>query len=622
MSIEFCLATLAFSTQTELDSFGELDLKNNRPTADAGACRLEACGGSSYHAVVTTRLIRLRGVRVHNLRNVDLDIPHGQLLSLCGVSGSGKSSLAFDTLYAEGQRRYIESLSPSTRQFLQRLDKPEADLIDGIPPAVAVRAQRGTPSPRSTVGTATEIVEYLRLLFVKLGQLHCPNCQRSVDKHHPESVANQLSQLPAGTRFQIVFESQILNEDLMSMVEQLGRWRESGFTRVAIEGTTYDLHDLSAIPRLTNPVIDVLIIVDRLAVGQSKAERVRDSLESAFAYGDGKIAALIPADPPGGMLLDGRHWRAEHFSNRLRCGHCDQDFPDPQPGLFSFSNALGACPRCEGFGSIQEVDRERVFPDLQQTITEGAIAPFNTPAYEHQKQKAIRFSETHSIPVDRPLSELTDNQIQALWDGDPETDFQGIGGFFEWLSSKRYQVAYRTYLSRWQSRAPCPECHQSRLNPLATSFQLAGKNIVELCSMEVCELAGWLESISIEDWQFRIAKRGLQDISQRLGFLIDVGLGYLSLDRSLPSLSGGETQRVALTTCLGSTLVNLMYVLDEPSAGLHQHDVSPSGGVDPVAARSTEYRGRGGSRRDDDFVGRSSAGNWSGGGRGWWPNRF
>ena len=428
------------------------------------------------------RFISLRGVTVHNLKQVDLDIPHRKLVAICGLSGSGKTSLALDTLYAEGQRRYIDSFSAYTRQFLQRLEKPDAERIDGIPPAIAVMHKNASRSRRATVGTATEIADYLRLIFAKIGHVFCRQCGREVRKDTPESAAEAVEKLPVGTRFLVVFPLAP-----PSGSELRGFWnalREDGFGRVIVAGKSVNLTEV--VPATaTSDTVDV--VVDRLSAGESASARLRDSLESAFNSGNGR--ALIYAESTLGELtaptveIDGRAWHRRAFSTSLRCEECGIEYPQPEPRLFSFTSPLGACPGCEGLGNVVDVAMDSV-----------------------------------------------------------------------------YRV--------------CSTCNGTRLRPEALASRIGGKNIGEIFQMRVRDAATFFNDLSVPDFERRVGRIMLDQIAVRLRYLATVGLGYLTLDRALRTLSGGEAGRVALTSALGSSLVNILYVLDEPSVGLHPADVN------------------------------------------------
>ncbi|MCS7237899.1 MAG: excinuclease ABC subunit UvrA [Thermoguttaceae bacterium] len=587
-------------------------------------------------------VISLRGVRVHNLKGINLDIPRGQLIVICGVSGSGKSSLALDTLYAEGQRRYIESFSAYTRQFLQRLERPAADAIEGICPAIAVTGRQSSRSNRSTVGTATEIGDYLRLLFAKIGRPVCPDCQRAVQSYQPHSVAEVLSALPEGRRILITFALEV--PDLASLMMEIPRLREQGFVRL-LAGT--EIVDISTAGEdelyrqlrgvLTSAPdgkrrrdIRVFVVVDRLVTGQATRKRLRDSLELAFGRGSGTCDVFMeeaeavdaslngfgplnsrestrlavkdllprgegdnrPTDtsaeesgelpgetaaaelpPSETMFVQGRPFARFRFSDRMRCGGCGREFPAPEPRLFSFNHPLGACPQCEGFGDVVDIDLDLIVPDKQKSIRQGAIAPWNFPHFQVLLDELLEVADEYDLPVDVPFSQLEPRHIQILMDGIPEKEVWGLKDFFAWLERKKYKVQYRIFLNRWRSYRRCPSCGGRRFRPEVLAFRVGGKNIAEISCMTVAEALRFFRQLKLSQWERQVARAICEQIVSRLEYLVAVGLGYLTLDRPLRTLSGGELRRVALTAALGASLVNMLYVLDEPSVGLHPRDI-------------------------------------------------
>jgi excinuclease ABC subunit A len=540
--------------------------------------------------------IALRGVAVHNLRSIDLDIPHHQLVVLCGVSGSGKSSLALDTLYAEGQRRYIESFSAYTRQFLQRLEKPEAERIDGIPPAIAVTGRNTSRSSRSTVGTATEAADYLRLLFAKIGHVFCRNCGQEVRCDTPQSTAEWIAGLPEGTRYQIAFAVEI--PDGGGVAAAAAALREEGFVRmIAGSGSQYSVVSTEyPVPSTQDSVLHardaitdggaapagngVYAVVDRLAAGSATQQRVRDSLETAYAKGLGKCYVFVeevqePSPQCRGALctIDGRPWRRTAESGQLACADCGIEYPAPEPRLYSFNSPLGACPECEGFGNVIGVDMDLVVPDPAKSIREGAIAPWNTPAYAHELEELLALADDHGLPVDVPFSQLSEAQRAVIVHGVPERKFGGLRGFVAWLERRKYKMHIRVFLSRWRSYRPCPACRGTRLRPEALAARIGGRNIAEISGMKIGDAAEFFRRLELPDTERRIGRMMLEQVQARLGYLEAVGLGYLTLERTIRTLSGGEARRAALTSALGSSLVNMLYVLDEPSIGLHPRDI-------------------------------------------------
>ncbi len=526
------------------------------------------------------RQISLRGVEVHNLQAIDLDVPHRKLVVVCGVSGSGKSSLALDTLYAEGQRRYIESFSAYTRQFLERLEKPDADRIDGIPPAIAVTGRNASRSSRSTVGTTTETADYLRLLYAKIGHVVCPGCGHEVRRDSPENAAEVLGSLPEGTRYMVAFAASPGAEDPSLLTAGLV---EEGFVRLIAAGRVVDL---TAQPLdLPPPSADDgpwYVVVDRLTAGRASEGRVRDSLETAAANGEGRFYALVDGDESAGPTagragvvhrIEGRNWRRIGFSTQFSCPDCQRDFPAPEPRLYSFNSPLGACPECEGFGNVIGIDMDLVVPDPRKTIRDGAIAPWNSPAYAHELEELLALADHYGLPVDVPFSELGPEHLELIVGGVPKRDFGGLEGFFAWLERRKYKMHIRVFLSRWRSYRPCPACGGTRLRPEALATQVGGRNIAEVSRMQIREAVEFFRGLELTDWERKVGRMMLDQVQARLGYLEAVGLGYLTLDRTVRTLSGGELRRVVLTSALGSSLVNMLYVLDEPSVGLHPRDV-------------------------------------------------
>ncbi len=439
--------------------------------------------------------ISLRGVSVHNLKSVDLDIPRGKLIVFCGLSGSGKTSLAIDTLYAEGQRRYIESFSAYTRQFLERLEKPAAERIDGLPPAIAVTSGGGSRSSRATVGTATEVVDYLRLLFAKIGHVFCRQCGREVRRETPESAAAVLAELPGSTRYLVAFAADASGDGLSTAAVE--SFRAEGFVRAIVRGRVVSLDDVGseyAVPGTqcavssAQPVADdtktVYVVVDRLATGSATNQRVRDSLEIAFAKGYGKCFAFVekadtdhetplPSADGKYITIDGRRWQRIAFSSSLTCGNCGIDYLPPEPRLFSFNSPLGACPKCDGFGNVVGVDMKLVVPDESKSIRDGAVAPWNTPAYAHELEELMALAPDYGLPVDVPYSQLSAAQRKLIVRGVRKPNFGGLDGFFAWLQKRKYKMHTRVFLNRWRSYRPCLACGGTRLRPMRWTCESA-----------------------------------------------------------------------------------------------------------------------------------------------------
>ncbi len=537
------------------------------------------------------RPIRIRGLRVHNLKGIDLDLPRGKLVVVSGVSGSGKSSLAFDTLFAEGQRRYIETFSAYTRQFLERIDRPDADSIDNIPPAIAIRQRTTSRNSRSTVGSITEVNDFLRLLFAKTGRVMCPGCSQEVRSDTPQSVVAALASLKDGAEFVVCFPlPAVARSKLRASAESL---RADGFVRVAAGPRVFNLNDepLEAAP----PGEPLRAIVDRLVAGRATPERLLDSVETAFAKGNGLCDVLVKAES-GESRAEGQkrkgiasHEQTEserlagsrlstlgstplRFSRRWRCESCDRDFPEPEPRLYNSNNPLGACPECKGFGDVIDVDMDRVVPDKQKSLRDGAIEPWNTPAYSHELVELLALSGDYNIPVDVPYSQLSTRHLKLIRQGVPELKFGGLRGFFNWLERKKYKMHVRVFLSRWRSYRTCPACEGRRIRDVALATRVGGKNIAEVLALEVRDAARFVGGLELSGHERAIAKVMLEQISRRLAYVDAVGVGYLTLNRPARTLSAGEAQRVALTKALGTGLVNTLYVLDEPSIGLHERD--------------------------------------------------
>jgi excinuclease ABC subunit A len=553
------------------------------------------------------RDIELRGVTVHNLQNIDIDFQHNQLIAFCGVSGSGKTSLALDTLYAEGQRRYIESFSAYTRQFLDRLEKPVATSLTGIPPAVAVTRKTTNRNSRSTIGTATETADYLRLLFAKIGTIICPQCVRTVQQDSAESVAKELTLTCPNVRCLVGFtatinhqdllrESEVTDSGLSDMIEQsLSGFLENGFVRVIAGNATFKLDDQMqqvvqyCCEQFSQSIatVQLIFVVDRLSVpaAEGSPTRFQDSLETAFAQPTEMCVVLVEQDTKGTShssadgkventrLLDRRSWCEQRYSASYQCKSCEREFSAPQPRLYSFNSPLGACPTCEGFGNVIHNDMELIVPDERKTIREGAIAPWNSPAYEHERHELLALAEDYDLPVDVPFSELKKSHLKIIHEGIAEREFGGLNGFFAWLEKRKYKMHLRVFLSRWRSYRRCAQCNGNRLNAEALATSVGGSNIAEICQMKIRDVIAFFGALKLSEWQFDVGKLILEQVRGRLYYLDKVGLGYLTLDRTLRTLSGGESQRVSLTTALGSSLVNMLYVLDEPSVGLHPRDV-------------------------------------------------
>ncbi len=494
--------------------------------------------------------IEIKGARVHNLKNVSLKIPRNKFIVVTGVSGSGKSSLAFDTLYAEGQRRYVESLSAYARQFLDRMDKPDVDSITGISPALAIEQRTLGKNPRSTVGTVTEIYDYLRLLYGRVGKTICRNCGTPVRKDIPASVVNAIMKWPAGTKLILLFEKVVNEQTLLELSEK-------GFTRIYDAGDIYEINDAEAMKRIFKKK-SIHIIADRLILKASEKSRLADSVESAFKQGDGRIIVKI---------VDGEEFL---FSNRFECNTCGTAYQEADPKLFSFNNPYGACPACQGFGNKIELDLDLVIPDKSKTLRQGAIKPWTTDGYADFQERLEKNAKKLGIPLHVPVMDLTREQYNAVLNGGP--GFEGIRPFFAWLEKKTYKMHVRVLLSKYRGYVMCSDCNGSRLQPDANCVQVDGKTVQEISTMSVNEALQFFENINLSTMDFDVARRALEEIKKRFNYLKNVGLEYLTCNRMAGSLSGGEAQRISLATSLGSALVGSLYILDEPSIGLHPRD--------------------------------------------------
>jgi len=545
----------------------------------------------------------IRGARTHNLKNVDLTLPTGKLIVFTGVSGSGKSSLAFDTIYAEGQRRYVESLSAYARQFLERMEKPDVDRIEGICPSIAIRQKNSVRNPRSTVGTVTEIHDYMRLLYARVGRTMCRKCGQEVIRETAEVVTQKLLNLPGGTRLLLGFDMPVVNMDdaestraaddaddsdqedtkdqtsalsassaapdkSSSSAALLEGLRRKGFGRLLIDGQAVAFEEVPASALKHASVLRV--VVDRITTAPDGQTRITDSIETAYAEGGGAAWAL--------QLADASEPTWHVFSERFECRTCGIPYEDPQPRLFSFNNPFGACPTCHGFGNIIELDLDLVVPDQAKSINQGAIEPWTKPHYRSQLAELKRAAKTRGVRLDVPWSDLTPDEVAFVVEGETvagkakASDYEGIRGFFRWLEKKKYKVHVRVFLSRYRGYLTCPDCSGTRLRREARDVQVGGVTIDKASGRTVREAEQFFKQLQLTQKEAAIADKVLKEIRKRLGFLRDVGLDYLTLDRLSSTLSGGEAQRINLATSLGSALVGTLYVLDEPSIGLHTRD--------------------------------------------------
>ena len=537
----------------------------------------------------STRNIVIRGARTHNLKNVDLTLPKGQLIVITGVSGSGKSSLAFDTIYAEGQRRYVESLSAYARQFLERMSKPAVDEISGICPAIAIRQKSSVRNPRSTVGTTTEIHDYLRLLFARVGRTVCRQCGDEVIRESAEVAARQLLALPVGTRLLIGFECPVVpppdggepgaqtpdavttavDGQATPVAAAIGALRKKGFGRLVMHDRDdrgrrvvgFDDVEPSALADRTS----LEIVVDRLKVGPDLLGRVTDSIETAYLEGAGSAFAMEVGGASSGPPV------VHRFSERFECRACGLAYEVPQPRLFSFNSPFGACPTCHGFGNVIELDLNLAVPDQSKSIQQDAIEPFSKPHYRSHLVDLKRAARARGVRLTTPWRDLTDEERQFVVEGDGN-GYKGIKGFFRWLEKKKYKVHVRVFLSRYRGYLTCPECDGTRLRREARDVYVDGQTVDRVCGLTVGAAAAFFGNLTLTPTEQNVADRIVREITRRLTFLRDVGLEYLTLDRLSSTLSGGESQRINLAGALGSSLVGTLYVLDEPSIGLHPRD--------------------------------------------------
>ena len=538
------------------------------------------------------RHIVIRGARTHNLKNVDLTLPTGQLIIITGVSGSGKSSLAFDTIYAEGQRRYVESLSAYARQFLERMEKPDVDEISGICPAIAIRQKSSIRNPRSTVGTTTEIHDYLRLLFARVGRTVCRQCGNVVIHESAEVAAQQLLALPAGTRLLLGFEFPLVAPAEGAEMETdepdagaasaadapstgveggrqtpvaaaIGALRKKGFGRLIIDGRAIGFDDVD--PGVLANRTGLEVVVDRLTVGPDLLGRVTDSVETAYLEGGGSAFALEVGGASHAPPV------VHRFSERFECRRCGVVYEVPQPRLFSFNSPFGACPTCHGFGNVIELDLNLAVPDQSKSIQQNAIEPFTKPHYRSHLVDLKRAARARGVRLTTPWRDLTDEERQFVVEGDDD-GYTGLKGFFRWLERKKYKVHVRVFLSRYRGYLTCPECDGARLRREARDVYVEGQTIDTVCGLTVGAAVAFFDDLTLTRPEQEVADRVVGEITRRLSFLRDVGLDYLTLDRLASTLSGGEAQRINLASALGSALVGTLYVLDEPSIGLHPRD--------------------------------------------------
>ena len=510
--------------------------------------------------------IEIKGARVNNLKNVDVKIPRNKLVVVAGVSGSGKSSLAFDTLYAEGQRRYVESLSSYARQFLGRMNKPECDFIKGIPPAIAIEQKVISRNPRSTVGTTTEIYEYLRLLYARIGRTYSPISGQEVKKHSTEDIIHCTQQYAQGTKYVVM--APIHLAEGRTMEQQLKLYVQNGYVRIAVNGNIVRIDDWleensNPSPLTSNPYL----VVDRLSVDDAKdvISRLVDSAETAFYEGNGECRLMFL---PSNICYD--------FSTKFEAD--GMTFEEPSDNLFSFNSPVGACPECQGFGKIIGIDEHMVIPNTTLSVYDGCVVCWHGEKMKMWKEEFCRRAAQDDFPIFEPYYNLTQKQKDMLWHGLPSDrkrdphEQVSIDAFFQMVKENQYKIQYRVMMSRYRGKTTCPKCHGTRLKPEADYVKIGGRSISDLVQMPIVRLKQWFDQVELTEQEQQIGKRLLTEINSRLQFLLDVGLGYLTLNRMSNSLSGGESQRINLTTSLGSSLVGSLYILDEPSIGLHSRD--------------------------------------------------
>ena len=510
--------------------------------------------------------IEIKGARVNNLKNVSLNIPRNKFITITGVSGSGKSSLAFDTLYAEGQRRYVESLSAYARQFLGRMSKPECDFIKGLPPAIAIEQKVISRNPRSTVGTSTEIYEYMRLLFARIGHTYSPISGEEVKRHTPEDVIHCIMGFSKGTKFMMLSPLHVVEG--RTLKKQLEMYMQEGYSRLYKGGEVLRIEDLLNEDNISDTdASSLFLIIARMSVDDSKdaISRMTDSAETAFYEGDGLLKLVFL---PGNITYE--------FSTRFEADGIK--FEEPNDNMFSFNSPLGACPTCEGFGSIIGINEKLVIPNSSLSVYDGCVQCWHGDKMGSWRSEFIRRAATDNFPIFEPYYKLDRKYKDMLWHGLPSEktldihDKVCIDAFFQMVKENQYKIQYRVMMSRYRGKTVCPDCHGTRLRKEATWVKVGGKSITELVEMPIINLKDWFDHLQLTEHEEQIAKRLLTEIKNRVGFLAEVGLGYLTLNRQSNTLSGGESQRINLTTSLGSSLVGSLYILDEPSIGLHSRD--------------------------------------------------
>jgi excinuclease ABC subunit A len=503
--------------------------------------------------------IVVRGAREHNLKNIDLEIPRDHLVVITGLSGSGKSSLAFDTIYAEGQRRYVESLSAYARQFLEQMEKPEVDTIEGLSPAISIEQKTTSKNPRSTVGTVTEIYDYLRVLFARVGVPHCPQCDRVISAQTVQQMVDRVLTLPLGTRLLVL--APVIRGRKGEYKKLFSDFARQGFTRARVNGTVRELGDEIDLDKNRKHTIEV--VVDRLVVRENLGSRLADSLETALKLADG-VVQVEPAD--------GKPEQAMLFSERLACATCGISFPEVSPRMFSFNNPFGACPDCSGIGTRYEIDPERLVPNPGRSLKAGALAPWAGRENAHFKQTLQALSRRHGVDLDAPWSKLKKSVRDLVLAGDRDGGFEGVVAMLERRYRESGSEEIRREIELFMAERPCPTCRGARLRRESLAIKVADRSIHDVVRDTIKQSHAFFDGLTLSERDATIARRVLKEIRERLGFLMNVGLEYLTLDRPAATLSGGEGQRIRLATQIGSGLVGVLYILDEPSIGLHQRD--------------------------------------------------
>ena len=573
--------------------------------------------------LIASDAITIRGARTHNLKSIDVDIPHNALTVVSGVSGSGKSSLAFDTIYAEGQRRYVESLSAYARQFLERIEKPDVDFMDGLAPAIAIKQKNQTRNPRSTVATATEIYDYLRLLYARCGAVTCLHCGGIVRHDTVDEIVSALLALPPSTRAYALFPivpAEVKLEPLQpstteavseppkpskpakkstsrksvksvpsvlslsdTLKDRLAELRRRGYNRLyqpsALDPNQPGAVNQGKIVEFSTPesllsldfARPIFVLIDRLSLAPDSRSRIVDAIETGYRESGEVQFHMVPRDDEPVQNESSTKYR---FSAAFECSTCHRAYREPEPRLFSFNNPYGACPRCQGFGNTIDFDPNLILPDRSRTLAQGAIAPWTTHKYRPFHGEMIRFAKSAAIPTDVPYYDLDPPQQELLWNGSGSGPYPGIRGFFAALERKKYKLHVRVFLSKYRGYALCPDCRGQRLRAEARAVRLSGKNICQASALTIAQAKAFFNSLELSPMQAEIAGPVLEEVRQRLNFLDAVGLEYLTLDRLASTLSGGEAQRIQLATSLGSRLVGALYVLDEPSIGLHTRDTA------------------------------------------------